>query len=145
MRDFSRVVYLLQELYKEMPDGVDVGKGGIGEILLAHHLGHDVLDSDKGADGIDSEGNLYEYKVSYTDQYIFGFGSRKDDSEEVIKRHFENIKGSYCAKREGATLLEVVYIPTEIMLPYLLEHCRNTTGKTVNKNFRMQNQECNCL
>ena len=36
-------------------------KGGVGTILLAHRLGHELVPGDKGADAQDTMGKKYEY------------------------------------------------------------------------------------
>lgn len=50
-------------------------KGGVGAILLAHRLGHELVPGDKGADAQDSMGKKYEYNVSITNQFNFHFGA----------------------------------------------------------------------
>ncbi len=114
-----------------------VAKGGVGEILLARNRGHELIVSDKGADGKDSNDNRYEYKVSITDQFNFHFGTRetKDPPEEKVKKHFKGLKGALCAKREDEKIKRIVFIPTESIVPYLIDHFANTTGKQLNGNF----------
>ena len=115
-----------------------VAKGGVGEILLAHNRGHELIASDKGADGKDSSDNRFEYKVSITDQFNFHFGTReeKEPPEEKVKKHFDGLKGALCAKREGEKIKRIVFVPTESLVPYLTDHFSDTEGKQLNKNFR---------
>ncbi|HTX21631.1 MAG TPA: hypothetical protein VMD27_07230 [Candidatus Aquilonibacter sp.] len=115
-----------------------VAKGGVGEILLAHNRNHELIASDKGADGKDSDGCRYEYKVSITDQFNFYFGTReeKDPPESKVKNHFSGLKGAFCAKREGEKIKRIVFVPTESLVPYLIDHFSDTEGKQLNKNFR---------
>ena len=37
---YSEVVEALEKAFDVMPEGVDLSKGGLGEIALAHELGH---------------------------------------------------------------------------------------------------------
>ena len=41
---------------------MELTKGGVGELALANHLGHTLVDGDKDADGFDDDGKMYEYK-----------------------------------------------------------------------------------
>ena len=138
---YNRVVELLEEVFEELPEGVDLSKGGVGEIALAHHLGHEIVKGDKGADGMDKEGNLYEYKVSAGDQFNFHFGARNDNYRSVVTKHFDGITGSYCAKRVGMKITKCAYVPSEILVPALLTHFSNTKGGQLNKNYRIQKFE----
>ena len=52
---YKTIVDLLEKVFDELPEGVDLAKGGVGEIALAHHLGHELIAGDKGADGRDAE------------------------------------------------------------------------------------------
>lgn len=116
-----------------------LAKGGVGEILLAHRVGHTLHSSDKGSDGIGSDGKRYEYKVSITDQYNFHFGTRNatDTPEAKVRRHFQGVEGAYCARREGANLVEIIFVPSASLTNHLIEHFRRTTGDQINKNFRL--------
>ena len=75
---YSEVVEALEKAFDVMPEGVDLSKGGLGELALAHELGHTLVAGDKGADAQDEEGNLYEYKVSTTNQFNFNFTWQDD-------------------------------------------------------------------
>jgi hypothetical protein len=134
---YKRIVELLDEVFELLPEGVDLSKGGVGEIALASYLGHDIVKGDKGADGIDIEGNLYEYKVSTTDQFNFHFGSRNGNPGAVVTKHFNGISGAYCAKRVGMKIIEVAFISTEVLVPALIKHFSNTKGGQLNKNYRL--------
>jgi len=134
---YNRLVELLEQVFKEMPEGVDLAKGGVGELALAHHLGHSLVKGDKGADGRDEGGDLYEYKISTTDQFNFHFGARNDNFANTVTKHFENLVGAYCAKREGMEITEVEFVPSEILVPALIEHFEKTKGGQLNKNFRL--------
>lgn len=68
--NYNKLVQLLDAVFEELPEGIDLSKGGVGEIALAHHLGHEIIKGDKGADAMDEDGNKYEYKISTTDQSI---------------------------------------------------------------------------
>ena len=135
---YKKIVELLDEVFKLLPKGVDLAKGGVGEIALAHHLGHEIVKGDKGADGMDKEGNLYEYKVSTTDQFNFHFGARNDNPGAVVTKHFNGIAGAYCAHRVGMEITEVEFVPTELLVPALVLHVNGTVGGQLNKNFRLK-------
>ena len=148
---YTDVVIALQKAFEILPKGVDLSKGGLGELALAHELGHTLVAGDKGADASDDEGNLYEYKVSTTNQFNFNFMARRPDwadNKATVESHFRTIKGAWVGQREGMNIVDKAYVPTEILLPYLLQHFENTKGSQLNKNFRMQkfkelNNECN--
>ena len=38
LREYENIVDLLEKVFNELPEGVDLAKGGVGEIALAHHL-----------------------------------------------------------------------------------------------------------
>lgn len=138
---YDEVVEALQKACEVLPPGVDLSKGGLGELALAHDLGHTLVAGDKGADAEDADGLLYEYKVSTTNQFNFNYNARADTWEEtkdIIERHWHNIAGAWVAHREGMTITEKAYVPTELLLPHLLKHFSNTKGKMLNKNFRMK-------
>lgn len=44
---YSEVVEALEKAFDVMPEGVDLSKGGLGEIALAHELGHTLVAGDK--------------------------------------------------------------------------------------------------
>jgi hypothetical protein len=137
---YSEVVEALEKAFDVMPEGVDLSKGGLGEIALAHELGHTLVAGDKGADAQDEHGNLYEYKISTTDQFNFNHGARRpdwSDNKATIERHFQNIKGAWIGQRKGMRITAKAYVPTEILLPNLLDHFENTKGGQLTKNFRM--------
>ena len=137
---YSEVVEALEKAFEVMPEGVDLSKGGLGEIALAHELGHTLVAGDKGADAQDEHGNLYEYKISTTDQFNFNHGARRpdwSDNKATIERHFQNIKGAWIGQRKGMRITAKAYVPTEILLPNLLDHFENTKGGQLTKNFRM--------
>jgi len=115
-----------------------LAKDGVGEILLARNRNHKLAATDTGADGVDESGARYEYKVSVTDQFNFHFGTREehDSPETKVRRHFEQLAGAICAKRSGATFERIVFIPSETLVPFLIDHFNGTTGKQLNKNFR---------
>ena len=138
--DYKEIVEALAKACEVLPPGVDLSKGGLGELALAYSLGHELIAGDKGADARDDKFS-YEYKISTTNQFNFNFNARRDtweESAEVVKKHFVGIEGAYCAQRNGMDILEVAYVPTSILLPYLLEHFQKTTGKMMNKNFRIK-------
>ena len=137
---YKDVVEALERAFDVMPEGVDLSKGGLGEIALAHELGHTLVAGDKGADAQDEEGNLYEYKVSTTNQFNFNFMARRsswEDNKATVEAHFKTIEGAWVGQREGMKIIEKAYVPTEILLPYLLKHFESTKGSQLNKNFRM--------
>lgn len=141
MNEYSEVVAALEEVFLLMPEGVDLSKGGVGELARAHELGHALVSGDKGADAQDEEGNLYEYKVSTTDQFNFNHGARRPewlDNKATIERHFKNIKGAWVGQRQGMKITAKAYVPTELLLPSLLEHFENTKGGQLTKNFRLK-------
>ncbi|WP_437954414.1 hypothetical protein WME76_22735 [Sorangium sp. So ce119] len=117
-----------------------LAKGGVGEILLAHKLGHEIIPTDKGADGIDASGVRYEYKVSATNQLNFHFGTRetRDPPAQKVRRHFAALAGAYCAVREGERFTRIVYCPSAPLVTYLVAHFASTTGTQLNKNFSIQ-------
>lgn len=114
-----------------------LSKGKIGEILLAHHLGHTITDGDKGADAEDNDGNKYEYKVSHDNQFNFNFGHARPKGEisELVDKHFADIKGAYCALMHQGELKKIVYCPLETLGPFLKDHLNTVKGKTFSKRF----------
>jgi hypothetical protein len=139
--EYKEVVDALDKVFEVLPAGVSLAKGGVGELAMAHHLGHTLVDGDKGADARDSEGLLYEYKVSVTNQFNFNHGARRpewQDNKETIERHFQNIEGVWIGHREGMQITEKAYLPTSILLPNLLEHFERTKGGQLTKNFRLK-------
>jgi hypothetical protein len=115
-------------------------KGGVGAILLAHCLGHELVPGDKGADAQDAMGKKYEYKVSITNQFNFHFGARKakESPSDVVRRHFQDIEGAYCALREGEIFKQIVYCPAAALVDNLCDHFAATNGGQLNKNFRLE-------
>jgi len=138
---YTKIINLLTKVFEELPKEIDLSKGGLGELALANHLGHKLVAGDKGADAEDKDGKLYEYKVSTTDQYNFHFGARKEGYELVIAKHFEGLKGAYCANREGIDIVNVAFVPTHLLVPALLKHFEKTKGKQLNKNFSLKSFE----
>lgn len=134
---YKTIVGLLDQVFKELPEGIDLAKGGVGEIALAHHLGHELIAGDKGADA-EFEGKKYEYKISTTDQFNFHFGARTEAPGSQVLKHFEGIEGAYCAKRDGMTITEVVYVPSHLLVPALILHFNGTVGGQLNKNYRLK-------
>jgi hypothetical protein len=138
---YEEVVEALQKAFDVMPEGVDLSKGGLGELAMAHALGHTLVAGDKGADAVDSDGKLYEYKVSTTNQFNFNHGARRatwEENQATIERHFEGIEGAWVGHREGMNIVETAYVPTTILLPALLLHFRNTKGGQLTKNYRLK-------
>ena len=134
---YRRIVELLEEVIELLPEEVSLAKGGVGEIALAHHLGHELIAGDKGADGRDAEGNEFEYKVSTTNQFNFHFGARTGNPGSSVIKHFEGVAGAYCAKREGMKITEVVFVPSHLLVPALILHFNGTVGGQLNKNYSM--------
>jgi len=135
---YKKIVELLDGVIELLPEGVSLAKGGVGEIALAYHLGHELVEGDKGADGVAPDGKLYEYKITTQDKFNFHFGARKGRYEEVIFDHFENIEGAYCAKRVGMKIVDVAYVPSEDLVPVLIDHFKGTVGGQLNKCFGMK-------
>jgi len=134
---YDKLVELLDAVFEELPEGIDLSKGGVGEIALAHHLGHEIIKGDKGADAMDEDGNKYEYKISTTDQFNFHFGARNDNPGAVVTKHFDGLAGAYCAKRVGMNITDVVFVPSSVLVPALIKHFNGTIGGQLNKNYRL--------
>lgn len=119
--------------------GESLAKGRVGEILLAHHLGHLLKPGDKGADGLALDGKKYEYKVSTlgSDQYNFNFGhaDRDGDRGKLVDEHFEGYEGAFCALASEGRLVKVVYCPARSLMKHLKDHLEGVVGKTFQKNF----------
>jgi hypothetical protein len=115
-------------------------KGGVGTILLAHRLDHELVPGDKGADAQDSSGKKYEYKVSITNQFNFHFGARKASPTpaQTVKKHFAGLDGAYCARRDGGKFTRIVFCPVDSLVEDLCTHFGSTTGGQLNKNFRLE-------
>lgn len=140
---YDNVVRLLAATFTEIHEiGLRevFAKGGVGEILLAHKLSHEIVPTDKGADGVDSKGIRYEYKVSVTNQFNFHFGTReiRDPPAQKVRRHFAALAGAFCALREGERFTRIVYCPSAPLTTYLVEHFASTTGNQLNKNFSIE-------
>lgn len=116
--------------------GGSLAKGRIGEILLAHHLGHEIQLNGAGADGIGPDGKKYEYKASADDQFNFNFGHAGTDAADAARRaqkHFEGYEGSYCALTKVDQIVAVAYCPASVLVPLLTKHMESVTGKTWQK------------
>jgi len=135
---YKEIVRSLQYVFDKLPDGVDLAKGGIGELALANHLDHYLVPGDKGPDAHDGEGHNYEYKVSTTNQFNFHFGSRTTEFAKQVQNHFEDIEGAFCAIRKGMRIIDCEYVPSTILVPHLIKHFNDTDGKQLNKNFSMK-------
>ena len=136
---YKRVVELLDKVFEELPDNIELTKGGLGELALAHHLGHELVDGDKGADA-SFEDKFFEYKVSTTNTFNFHFGTRWKEKvawQDTILNKFSNVAGAYCANRVGMKITEVAYCPCDILVPVLIQHFERTTGQQLNKSFSM--------
>ena len=135
---YKRIVELLEEVISLLPEGVSLAKGGVGEIALAHHLGHTVVKGDKGADAMDEKGNLYEYKITTGDTFNFHFGARNDNPGATVTKHFNGIAGAYCAKRVGMKIVSVEFVSSATLVPALIEHFGTVKGGQLNKNYSMK-------
>jgi hypothetical protein len=127
MKDYSRVIKKLAEAHNELKKIGErdiFSKGGIGEIILAHHLKHNLWSKDKGPDAYDRKSRKFEYKVSMTNKFVFHFGSRskKKTVDEQVWQRFEGVAGTYCAEREGTEVVQLFYIPTEQVVPMLIRY-----------------------
>lgn len=138
---YKKAIEYLDKAFSELPEGVELTKGGIGELALAHHLGHTLVDGDKNADAYLGELE-YEYKISHTDQFNFNFGTRQMQNgmewQDKISTKVSKWEGAYCARVIGVTVEEVAYIDSTTLLDYLLEHFSKTKGQLLVKNFSMK-------
>jgi len=117
--------------------GPSLAKGRVGEILLAHHLGHTLQVTQQGADGIGPDGKKYEYKVSHDDQFNFNFGHARGtgEVEDLVDKHLSGFEGAYCALMKGPDFLKIVYCPCSTLVPALKSHLKTVTGNTFQKVF----------
>ena len=138
---YKKAIEYLHKAFAELPEGVELTKGGVGELALANHLGHTLVDGDKNADAYLGELE-YEYKISHTDQFNFNFGTRQMQNgmewQDKIRTKVSKWEGAYCARVIGVTVEEVAYIESKVLLDYLLEHFSNTKGQLLVKNFSMK-------
>mgnify|MGYP000885783622 FL=1 len=138
---YKKAIEYLDKAFSELPEGVELTKGGIGELALANHLGHTLVDGDKNADAYLGELE-YEYKISHTDQFNFNFGTRQMQNgmewQDKIRTKVSKWEGAYCARVIGVTVEEVAYIDSTTLLDYLLEHFSKTKGQLLVKNFSMK-------
>lgn len=139
---YDNIVENFKNIFDEMSrlKLLDVlAKGGVGEIILAHHLKQELVVNDKGADGLDKRGNKFEYKVSITDQFNFHFGTRLCKSGESpcekVRKHFTDVSGTFCALRSGATIKKLIFIPASDIVTDLCDHFSKTNGQQLNKNY----------
>lgn len=138
MHKYEEIVHRIHDLF----DAIDaaklrdaVAKGGIGEILLAYRLRHQLAPSDKGCDGIAPySGKRYEYKVSITDQFNFHFGARRGYVTNLAKvgKHFSGIDGVFIAQREGARITKVAFVRTVDLVPMLNAYFKTHKGTQLN-------------
>lgn len=140
---YDLIVRKLAQVFEEMRErglGDVLAKGGVGALLLAHALDHELVPGDKGADAQDREGTKFEYKVSITDQFNFQFGPRAEceSPTKAVKKHFDGIDGAYCAKRQGERFTDIVYCPASSLVPFLCEHFETKKGKQLNKNVSLK-------
>ena len=138
---YKEAVDALRKVFEVLPEGVSLSKGGVGELALAHHLNHTLVTGDKGADAMDSNGLLYEYKVSETNNFNFNFGARKPDLEEIVFKHFEHIEGAYCAERVGMDIVAIVYVPSEILVPDIIDTLNKASGSQINRRYNIKKLE----
>lgn len=141
---YAEIVEALQKAYEVLPEGVSLTKGGLGELALAHELDHELVAGDKGADAVDHNGLLYEYKVSEKENYNFHHGTRLptwEETAERISKHWIDIEGAWIAHRSGMKITKKAYVPTRILLPALLKHFENAKGSQLNKQFTFKNFE----
>jgi hypothetical protein len=117
--------------------GPSLSKGRVGEVLLAHLLGHTLHINQRGADGIGLDGSKYEYKVSHDNQFNFNFGHARGNAsiQALVSNHFQGIEGAYCALMEGPNFIKVVYCPSIALVPHLQNHLSRVTGSTFQKVF----------
>jgi|TARA_B100001094_G_scaffold211298_1_gene205206 hypothetical protein len=138
---YKKAIEYLHKAFAELPEGVELTKGGVGELALANHLGHTLVDGDKNADAYLGELE-YEYKISHTDQFNFNFGTRQMQNgmewQDKIRTKVSKWEGAYCARVIGVTVEEVAYIESKVLLDYLLEHFSKTKGQLLVKNFSMK-------
>ncbi len=138
---YKKAIEYLHKAFAELPEGVELTKGGVGELALANHLGHTLVDGDKNADAYLGELE-YEYKISHTDQFNFNFGTRQMQNgmewKDKIRTKVSKWEGAYCARVIGVTVEEVAYIESKVLLDYLLEHFSKTKGQLLVKNFSMK-------
>jgi hypothetical protein len=137
---YDQLVSLLQSASAEAQRlglGPSLAKGRVGEVLLAHTLGHQLVLGDKGADGVDGGGLQYEYKVSDDDQYNYFFGKWRAPAEidAYINTKFNGYAGSYCAKLDGGAVAAIVYIPIADLTKTLIQHLKGVkSGSSLQKN-----------
>lgn len=141
MHKYDDIVKHLHAALRELDRlglGGSLAKGRIGEILLAHRLGHEIQLSGAGADGIGADGKKYEYKVSADNQFNFNFGhAGKDanDAEKMVRKHFEGYEGAYCALTRVDEIVSVAYCPVSVLVPLLAAHMSSVSGSTWQKVF----------
>jgi hypothetical protein len=141
----KELIAALNTVHDLLPDGVSLTKGGVGEIAAAYYLGHTLLKGDKGPDAIDSDGNMYEYKVCETGKcarFNFHMGSRRDATpgwtiEQHVKDKFKNIVGCYCLVRDGMEIIDGEYIPAEDLITLCLKAVQNSTSQQINPNWNI--------
>lgn len=139
------LVSALHKVHELLPEGVSLTKGGVGEIAAAYYLGHTLLKGDKGPDAIDSEGNMYEYKVcetTKTARFNFHMGSRRDATpgwtiEQHVRDKFKDVIGCYCLVRDGMEIIDGEYIPVEDLIELCLSAVKNSTSQQINPNWNM--------
>jgi hypothetical protein len=139
---YDTLVDLLRQAITELRHlglGDSLAKGRVGEILLAHELGHTLVPGDKGPDGSDDAGKRYEYKVSDDDQYNFNFGQCR--APEAIDAYLAPklgvYEGSYCALLKNGVPIKIVYVPMTTFAPVLIAHIKEVAAKDslLQKNF----------
>jgi len=141
----KELVDALALAHKLLPKGVTLSKGGVGEIAAAYYLGHTLVSTDKGADGQDSEGNLYEYKVCTVGtqlKFNFQMGARRDSTpgwtvEKHVKKKFRDIIGCYCLVRDGMEIIDGEYIPVDKLIEICINYQLASTSQQFNPNWRM--------
>ena len=139
---YDRVVVALRAAFEESQKcGLEDAKlsKGVGEILLAHDLGHELVRGDKGADAFDPKtGERFEYKVSCTNQFNFNVGPRGSGPVALkIRRAFDGISGAYCARRRGSAIVRVEYCPAESLIDDLVRHVGGRQSKQLQKVYSL--------
>lgn len=139
---YDQVVSHLQAALAEL-DRIGVGdvlaKGGVGSVLLAHHLGHSLVPGDKGADAQDAAGCMFEYKVSITNQFNFNFGgvTNCNMASNLVQKHFAGLTGAYCGLRKGGLFVAIAYCPSAPLVADICSYLSVSRARSLVKNYSL--------
>jgi len=134
---YDRLAHAIEAVLTELPPTglapAALQKGGLGAVLLARHLGHELCNCDKGADARGPNGDQYEYKTSFVNRFTFNFGGPRigPSIRHRLQRTHGSITGVYCAAIGPGGISRIAYCPTTAVLDDLQVRCEKSKANTL--------------